>query len=92
MGCKNAPSIFQRNMSKLLREVDFVSCYFDDIIIHSKTAEEHVHYVRSVMRRLQEGNMETTDLSHGYWIQDESCHDDKRGGSPNSWKTTFRQR
>ena len=57
MGCKNAPSIFQRNMSELLREFDFVSCYIDDIIIHSKTTEEHVQHVRAVMQRLREGNM-----------------------------------
>eukprot|EP00959_Pyramimonas_sp_CCMP1952_P346003 7246547-Pyramimonas_sp.AAC.1 len=56
MGCRNASSIFQRNMSELIRDFDFASCYVDDVIIHSKTAEEHVHHVRAVMQRLQEGN------------------------------------
>ena len=53
MGLKNSPAIFQRNMAELLRDLDYVSVYIDDVIIHSRTVEEHVQHVRTVMQRLR---------------------------------------
>ena len=47
----NAPATFQRLMNKVLRQYleKFVEVYLDDVIIHSKTKEEHIKHVRAVL-------------------------------------------
>jgi hypothetical protein len=45
MGLKNSPSIFQRGMQELLRDLDFCQVYIDDIIVYSDTQEEHFHHL-----------------------------------------------
>eukprot|EP00976_Prorocentrum_cordatum_P023637 481350-Prorocentrum_minimum.AAC.1 len=57
MGLKNSPAIFQRNMAELFRDLDFVSVYIDDIVVYSATMEEHTRHLRTVLRRLQEGQV-----------------------------------
>jgi hypothetical protein len=57
-GWNNAPSAFQRAMNYALRECsDFAAVYIDDIIIYSKTDEEHIHHVRSVLSALRKANL-----------------------------------
>jgi hypothetical protein len=35
-GLKNAPVFFQRIMDQILERVNFVKCYIDDVLVHSK--------------------------------------------------------
>jgi len=35
-GLKNAPIFFQRIMDQVLERADFLKCYIDDILVHSK--------------------------------------------------------
>ena len=55
-GLKNAPSHFQRSMNMLLSDLldECVLVYMDDILIFSKSAEEHVAHVKRVFQRLNE--------------------------------------
>ena len=53
MGLKNSPSIFQRAMQEMLRDLDFVQVYIDDIIIFSDTPEDHVRHLRILLERLR---------------------------------------
>ena len=57
-GLTNAPAVFQRLMGRVLKEVDskrqFVSVYLDDVLIFSKTIEEHLRHLRLVLSRLRE--------------------------------------
>ena len=55
-GMKNAPAVFQREMQRVLRDRLYrgVMVFVDDILIYSKTAEEHAELVEFVLRRLQE--------------------------------------
>ncbi|GAM88161.1 hypothetical protein ANO11243_061920 [Dothideomycetidae sp. 11243] len=55
-GLTNAPASFQELINDTLREYldDFVSAYLDDILIFSKTYDEHVGHVRKVLERLKE--------------------------------------
>ena len=41
-------------MDSLFRDLDFVSCYSDDIIIFSKRAEEHFQHLEIALQRLQQ--------------------------------------
>jgi len=47
-GLTNAPSTFQTLMNSLLRHLAFVSVYLDDILIFSKTRNEHADHLRQV--------------------------------------------
>ena len=58
-GLTNALAIFQRLMQQVLQglnpteEPSFVSAYIDDVLIFSKSLEEHLHHIGQVLDRLQ---------------------------------------
>ena len=49
-GLKNVTSTFQRAMEEILKDVLGVCCedYIDDIIICSKSEQEHAHHMQTV--------------------------------------------
>ena len=55
-GLTNAPSTFMRLMNKVLKEFlgKFVIVYLDDILIFSKTLENHMMHIRKVIDKLRE--------------------------------------
>lgn len=50
IGLTNAPSTLQSLMNSVLQEYlrKFLLVFFDDILIYSKTMEEHLNYIRIV--------------------------------------------
>ena len=54
-GLNNAPSTFQALMSEIFHDClsDFVVVYLDDILVFSKTKEDHEKHVRIVLERLR---------------------------------------
>jgi cleavage and polyadenylation specificity factor subunit 1 len=52
-GLKNAGMTFQRLMDKILFDIPFVFVYLDDMLIASKSREEHEYHLREVLHRLQ---------------------------------------
>ena len=56
MELRNAPAEFQRFMEHCLADYrdEFSAPYLDDVIIYSKSFEDHVEHVRKVLRRLKE--------------------------------------
>ena len=58
-GLTNAPASFQKMVNHVLREhLDiFTVCYLDDILIYSKTEEEHEQHVHKVLQLLQDANL-----------------------------------
>ena len=58
-GLTNAPSIFQRLMQRVLYGLnpegpDFVSVYIDDVLVFSRSLNEHLQHLEMVIDRLQE--------------------------------------
>ena len=55
-GLCNAPATFQRIMNHLLRDGldEFVLVFLDDILIYSRTKEEHLQHIRAVLKKLQD--------------------------------------
>ena len=58
-GLCNAPSTFQRLMEHVLAGLHWTSClvYLDDIIIFSKTPEDHLQQLREVFERLEKAGL-----------------------------------
>ena len=56
-GLNNAAQAFQRLMDGILRDVPFVFVYLDDILIASRTAQEHEAHLHQVFRLLSDNGM-----------------------------------
>ena len=55
---KNAPAIFQQLMQSVLRDtLTYATAYMDDMIIYSRSWDEHVRQIRNVMDRLRDANL-----------------------------------
>ena len=63
-GLRNSGQSFQRFMDEVLDGLDFCFVYADDVLIGSKSLEEHVLHVREVLTRLAE---------HGIVFNEEKC-------------------
>lgn len=82
-GLINSSQTFQRYLDSVLRCLDFVYCYIDDIIIMSESPEQHQKHLRLVLTRLgQHGltinvnkcNIGTTEVQFlGYIINEKGC-------------------
>ena len=60
MGAKNCPSVFQRMMDKCFRTMPLsvLVIYLDDIVIHSKTIQEHVIQLKNMFEILRKNNLQ----------------------------------
>ena len=63
----NAPVIFQRLMQNCLGELNltYALIYLDDVVVFSRTEEEHLHRLRVVFGRF---------LKHGLKLKPSKCH------------------
>ena len=58
-GLNNAPATFQRLMENILKDLNYriALCYLDDIIVFSKTFDDHLLHLRKVFDRLRAANI-----------------------------------
>ena len=64
-GLRNAPSTFQRAMTVALEGTeDFASAYMDDVLIFSRTREEHLQHLRTIFQSLS---------AHSYHLRLPKC-------------------
>ncbi len=56
-GLKNALVFFQRIMDQVLKGADFLKCYIEDILVHSKGLLQHLAHLEELFKRLHEVNM-----------------------------------
>ena len=58
LGISSAPSIFQRTMETLLRDIPGVVVYIDDILVAGHDTDEHYNNLNKVMMRLEEAGVQ----------------------------------
>ena len=63
-GVKVVPAIFQQVLDTMLGELDFMITYLDDILINSKTMEEHWGHVHKAISQIQD---------YGFKIKENKC-------------------
>jgi transposase InsO family protein len=56
-GLKNAGMTFQRLMDRILFDIPFVFVYLDDILVASRSVEEHQQHLQQVLHRLQDNGL-----------------------------------
>ena len=56
-GLKNAGQTFQRMMDEILSDLDFLFVYMDDVLVASRTMEEHTEHFRELFRRLADHDL-----------------------------------
>jgi hypothetical protein len=70
-GLTNAPAYFMNLMNKVcMEELDrFVVVFIDDILIYSKTAEEHEEHLRIVLERLRQQKLYAKLSKCEFWME-----------------------
>lgn len=79
MGLCNSPDIFQEKMSDLMRGLEFVRAYIDDLLVLTKgNFDEHLDNLELVLQRLQVAGLKVNAVKSffargeleylGYWI------------------------
>jgi hypothetical protein len=58
LGLCNASHTFQHFMDRLFKHLPFVFCYLDDLIITSRTLEEHHEHLQQIFTILQENRLQ----------------------------------
>ena len=56
-GISSASEIFQRTMEDILGDIDGVECFQDDVLVHSKTAQEHEALKKRVFDRVKSAGL-----------------------------------
>ena len=56
-GLAQAPAYFQELMTGILKDFPFAIAYLDDIIIFSKTPQEHLSHIHMVFKKLKLANL-----------------------------------
>ena len=56
-GLRNAAQTFQRHIDHVLRGLDFVSPYLDDILVFSEDTASHLDHLHTIFQRLNDNNL-----------------------------------
>jgi hypothetical protein len=70
-GLTNAPAYFMNMMNKVfMEELDkFVVVFIDDILIYSKTTEEHEKHLRIVLDKLRQNQLYAKFEKCEFWLE-----------------------
>lgn len=56
-GLVNAPATFQRLMDSVVADLPFAKAYQDDVVVASRSWEEHLAHITAVLQRLQDAGL-----------------------------------
>ena len=70
-GLTNAPAYFMNLMNKVfMEELDkFVVVFIDDILIYSRSAEEHKQHLRAILNKLRAHELYVKFSKCEFWLQ-----------------------
>ena len=73
-GLTNAPTYFMYLMNKVFMEFldKFVVVFIDDILVFSKTEEEHAEHIRLVLQKLREHKLYAKQSKCEFWLKEVS--------------------
>ena len=71
-GLTNAPAYFMNLMNKIFMEYldKFVVVFIDDILIYSKSKEEHEQHLRAVLQKLREHQLYAKFTKCEFWLKE----------------------
>ena len=68
-GLAQAPAYFQELMTGILKDFPFAIAYLDDVIIFSKTPQEHLSHIRMVFKKLKSANLSMKKRKCSFFLQ-----------------------
>ncbi|WJX94652.1 hypothetical protein P8452_76049 [Trifolium repens] len=71
-GVTNAPAIFMAYMNRIFHSFldKFVVVFIDDILVYSKSEEEHVEHLRLVLQVLRESKLYANPSKCDFWLEE----------------------
>ena len=66
-GISLAPEIFQRIMNEIISDIKGIICYFNNILCHSATTEEHTLFLTQIKKRLQDIGLQLNNDKGEYY-------------------------
>ena len=69
-GLAQAPAYFQELMTGILKDFSFTIAYLDDIIIFSKTPQQHLSHIRQVFEKLKSANLSMKQSKCSFFSQE----------------------
>ena len=57
MGFRNSPAYVQHEMDRILRQFRFTKAHIDDIVISSRTIDEHLEHLTQVLQTFADLNI-----------------------------------
>ena len=69
-GLAQAPAYFQELITGILKDFNFTIAYLDDIIIFSRTPQEHISHIRKVFEKLKSANLSMKKSKCNFFSKD----------------------
>ncbi|MCO5603006.1 hypothetical protein L7F22_057148 [Adiantum nelumboides] len=70
-GLTNAPATFNRMMERIFRpNRNFTGVFFDDVIIYSKTIEEHKEHLKVIFKALRDNKLYVNQKKSEFFLQE----------------------
>ena len=69
-GLAQAPAYFQELMTGILKDFNFTIAYLDDIIIFSKTPQEHLSHIRKVFKNLKSAKLSMKKSKCNFFLKE----------------------
>ena len=72
LGLTNAPAVFMDLMNRIFEEYldKFVIVFIDDILIYSKTEEDHAEHLRTTLEILKKKKLYAKFSKYEFWLQE----------------------
>ncbi|KAI5171239.1 hypothetical protein PAEPH01_1583 [Pancytospora epiphaga] len=73
LGLSNAPRTFQRGMQKILGDLAYVKFFLDDILVISRTEEEHAKHLIEVLNQIKRSKAKINVKKSIFYTKEINC-------------------